>query len=276
MSNKILLFFALLLGAVISIESCKPKNSDNIKPADSTSVDSTLGSPCLVLSESINNVLYKTYEYDSLRRLTRMVVYSGTATSNQIIKRYTFDYNAAGGLLSEFHETSIAQKDQSYIYDLDYGTDKYISAIRKSKVYNSGPRVVDTLKVTYDTDKHITGLVSSVGNTQSWQYYSSGNAKNWLVRIPKTTRDSVMALYNTYDSKTNLYAFSKGIQLVDLLNGKAPSRHNLLSYQIGNTKYDATYTYNTNKVPIQSVVKMKAGKDTVGRETVYTYTLKCK
>jgi hypothetical protein len=204
-----------------------------------------------------------------------MIEYSGSATANRVLKRYSFDYNA-GGYLTSFNETNIAERDQSYIYHVDYAEDSTISALQQYKVYNSGPRLQDSLTVVYDESKRISELQSATGGAYSWQYDSLGNAKTWSVRVPQTTRDSVLAEYMAYDTKPNLYTFSKGIQLVDLLRGRVPSRHNPMMYKVGNTRYEVSYEYNTQNVPIKSVSKVKMGTDSLGRETVYTYELQCK
>ncbi len=276
MSNKSLLFVLLFIAALISIDGCKSKKSDEVNPNDSLSVDSTLKSPCVVLSEKINNLLYRQYEYDSLNRLTRLSEYNGS-TNNRVLRRYTFLYNAAGRL-SQFNETNLAERDKSYIYDVDYDANNNVAALRKFKVYNSGPRNVDSLTVLYDESKRIVELKSSADVSYKWQYDSLGNAKNWLIRTAAMTQDSVLAQYTSYDKNTNLYAFSKGIQLVNLLMGRAPSRRNLLTYKIGNVLYQATYQYNTQNVPTQSVLKAMnvSGTDTSKVETVFSYDLRCK
>jgi hypothetical protein len=55
-----------------------------------------------------------------------------------------------------------------------------------------------------------------------------------------------------------------------------PSRHNPTMYKVGNTRYEVSYEYNVQNVPIKSVAKVKVGTDSLGRETVYTYELQCK
>ncbi len=275
MSNKALIFCLLLLATLVSIDGCKPKSSDDVNPLDSTQIDTAAVSPCIVLSEKINDVLYRSYEYDSTNHLVRMVEYSGSKTANSVLKRYTFDYNA-GGYLTSFNETNIAVRDQSYIYQLSYAEDSTISGFQQYKVYNSGPRLQDSISVVYDNNKRISELQSLTGGAYSWQYDSLGNAKTWSVRVPRSTRDSVLAEYTSYDTQKNLYSFSKGIQLVDLLKGRVPSRHNPTTYKVGNTSYGVTYEYNAQNVPTKSVAKVKIGTDTLGRETVYTYELQCK
>ncbi len=277
MSNKTLIFLVLFVGALVAIDSCKPKNSDAVTPTDSLAVDSTLSSPCLVLSEKINNTLFRQYEYDTLNRLVRMVEYSGSQSANRMIKRYTFLYNNKGNL-NQFNETNLAERDKSYIYDVDYDESGMVSALRKFKVYNSGPRNTDSLAVVYDDKKRVIELQSLADGSYKWEYDSLGNAKNWLFRSATMTQDSVLAIYSSYDTQTNLYAFSKGIQLVDLLNGRAPSSRNLLAYRTGNRNYTTTYQYNAKKVPTQATRKSKAtgGLDTTQVETVFMYELRCK
>lgn len=279
MSSKTLLFFVLFIGALITIDSCKPKGTDEVNPADSLSVDSTLSSPCLLVSETINSVSYRKYEYDSLNRLLRMLEFNGSPTNNRLMKRYTFKYADSTAKLVSFNETNIAEIDQNFIYEVDYdesGND--VQTLRRFKVYNSGPRTVDSLTVVYNDKKQITELQSASNVSYKWEYDSLGNAKKWSIALPKAMADSTLAEYTNYDKRTNLYAFSKGIQLVQLLNGRAPSRRNLLNYKIGNISYKAEHLYNSQGVPMQTVLKSMAtsGKDTSRVETVFVHGLKCK
>lgn len=276
MSNKTLLFGLMLIAALITIDSCKPKSSGEVVP-DSLSLDSTLNSPCIVLSEKINNVLYRQYEYDSVSRLTRMIEYSGSVGANRMLKRYTFQYNGAG-YLTQFNETNLAERDKSFIYEVDYNPDSSISALRKFKVFNSGPRNTDSLTIVYDDNKRISELQSSADASYKWEYDSLGNPKKWLIRTMTMTQDSTLAEYTAYDTKTNLYAFSKGIQLVNLLMGRAPTRRNILKSKIGTTSYEITYQYNMQNVPTQAIVVTRAigGIDTSKVETIFSYELKCK
>jgi len=273
MSNKatfscIVFIFAL---AALTIDGCKPKNSD-VLPHGALS-DSLVSSPCILLAERINDVLYRAYEYDTSRNLLRMTEYSGSAANNRITKRYRFDYEKQH--LVRFTETNLVARDQSLIYEFDYDSDGILRTIRPFRVFNSGPRVTDTLTVKYDDNRYINELSSARTGAQKWQYDSLGNIKQWLIRTPAATQDSILAEYGAYDNKINLYGFSKTIQLVRLLVGNAASRRNPLIYTLKGQSISASYQYNDRNVPTQSVVKTTSAGDNTLRETVFSYELGC-
>ncbi|MFN4144251.1 MAG: hypothetical protein ACK4GN_00385 [Runella sp.] len=272
MSGKIGFYYFLLgvFGAMLAIEGCRPRKGDDVNPV----TDSTAFAPCILLSERINDVLLRAYEYDTTRRLTRMLEYSGTAQNNRIVKRYTFEYTPKG-VLTQWRETNLAQRDQSFIYEIDYTNRGLFDKIRAFRVFNSGPRIEDTLTFVYDDQDRISQLKSKIRPSSTWEYDADNNVKKWLIRKPSSTTDSLAAEYSTYDNKVNLYSFSRGIQLVHLLTGKAPSRRNPLTYTIGGENVEATYQYNDKGVPTQAVLKFR-GPDNNLRETVFTYSLNCR
>ena len=275
MSNKTVLslLMLVLVAALLTIDSCKPKNEQAVIP-DSLAVDSLANSPCILLSERINDVLYRAYEYDSSRQLLRLTEYSGNPAANRITKKYRFDYEKKQ--LIRLTETNLTDRDQSFIYEMDYDTDGKLEKIRPFRVFNSGPRAVDTLAVVYNDKNYITELNSVTTGSSKWEYDSVGNVKKWLIRLPIVAQDSILAEYNTYDDKTNLYGFSKDIQLLRLLNGNAPSRRNPLRYTFKGNNIESIYQYNPKGVPMQSILKIKSVSDSTFRETVFTYQLDCK
>jgi hypothetical protein len=275
MSNKAVFSLIILAVAsvIFSIESCKPKSSDAVEP-DSLSADSLVNSTCILLSERINDVLYRAYEYDTARTLLRMVEYSANANFNRVTKRFRFDYDK--NELVRITETNLAARDQSMIYELDYDSDKVLKTIRPFRVFNSGPRAMDTLTVKYDQRAYINELSSTRTGTKKWQYDSLGNVKKYTLRLPNATTDSTLAEFSSYDNKINLFAFSRAIQILRLLTGQAPSRRNPLSFVEFGQDVQATYLYNNQNVPTQGVFKSKALGDTVLRETVRSYQLNCK
>jgi len=260
---------ALLLASIFIVDSCRPKSNEKVPPIDASAL-----SDCILLSEKVNGILLRSYEYDSLRKLTRMLEYSGTEPASKIVKRFTFEYNFKN-LLIEFRETNLAVKDQSYIYKLDYTGSNQLKAIRPFRVFNSGARAEDTLTVMYGNDARIVELKSIRGISSKWEYDTAGNVKKWLVRTPLMKSDSLMAEYGSFDDKVNVYAFSQGIQLVNLLTGRAHSRRNPFNYTASGQSVEATYQYNDKRVPTQAVLKFKSNNNTL-RETVYSYELKCK
>jgi len=226
------------------------------------------------LSEQINGAVLRAYEYDSTRKLIRMVEYTGSIQLNKVLKRYTFEYNKES-LLTRIRETNLAARDRSYIYELDYDGSNVIS-IRPFRVYNSGPRAEDTLTVVYDDKNRVSQLLSIHSNDSKWEYDSVGNVKKWLIRTPDSSTDSLVAEYTSYDDKVNLNAFSKAIQIVNLLDGRPISKRNPLKYTFKGRNIDASYLYNEKRVPTEVILRYRSLSDTVLRETVYMYDLNCK
>lgn len=260
----------ILLIGLVTFKGCRPKDNE-IPPI----VDSTALSTCVLLSERINNVLYRTYEYDTTRTLVRMLEYSNDAAANRVIKRYTFEYTKDNTLI-RLRETNLQTRDQSYIYELAYSNNKILNKIYTSRVFNSGSVANDTLQLTYDTgNQRVTEIKSATGITSKWEYDTASNVKKWLLNFPGRTTDSLMAEYGDHDDKVNIYAFSKGMQVLNLLKGRAYSRRNPLNYTLFNESTDITYQYNDKRVPTQSVLKINSNNNVL-RETVYSYELSCK
>lgn len=203
-----------------------------------------------------------------------MLEYNANEQLNKVIKRYTFEYNSKKKV-ARIRETNLAEQDKSFIYELDYTTSNRLKAIRPFRVYNSGARAEDTLTVILGNNGRITELKSLHGFISKWEYDSVGNVKKWLVRNLAMSSDSLLAEYGAFDDKVNIYAFSEGMQLLNLLSGRAHSIRNPLRYTAGGQSVEATYQYNEKRVPTQSVLKFKSSNNEL-RETVYTYQLSCK
>lgn len=228
----------------------------------------------MLLSERVNDVLLRAYEYDTARVLLRMTEYSGSATANRVLKRYRFDY--VKSQLVRITETNLAVRDQSLIYEFDYDSDKKLQTIRPFRVFNSSPRGIDTLTVKYDSRNYISELKSVRTGSRKWQYDSVGNVKKHLIQLPNMLTDSTLSEFSTYDNKTSLYGFSRTIQLLRLLNGQAPSRRNPLVYVENGQSLQTIYQYNNRNVPSQAILKTKAFGDMALRETVFSYQLECR
>lgn len=272
MSHKLTIYWGIILlsAGFITFKGCRPKDND-VPPV----VDSTALSTCILLSERINSVLYRTYEYDSTRTLVRMLEYSTNASTNRVVKRYTFEYTKDNTLI-RLRETNLQTRDQNYIYELAYSNRTTLSTIYTFRVLNSGAVSQDTLKLVYNKDnQRIAELQSVKGITSKWEYDTAANVKKWLIRIPGTTKDSLVAEYGDHDDKVNIYAFSKGMQVLNLLNGRAHSRRNPLNYTLLKENTDITYQYNNKRVPTLRVLKIKSNNNVL-RETVYAYELSCK
>ncbi|MFN8344138.1 MAG: hypothetical protein U0X91_04005 [Spirosomataceae bacterium] len=262
------MFLLLLSVSSLLTDGCRSGNNEDITPVDSTALSS-----CILLSEKINGILLRAYEYDSTRKLTRMWEYAGSNLSNSLVKRYQFDYNSKNTLI-RLHETNIAVQDRSYIYELDY-TGNRLTTIRPFRVFNSGLRADDTLNVGYDLNERIAEVKSRNGIRSKWEYDTGGNVTKWLIRTPLMKSDSLIAEYGSFDEKVSIYAFSKGIQLVNLLSGRAHSLRNPLRYTASGQSVEAIYQYNDERVPTLAVLKFKSNDNTL-RETVYSYELSCK
>ena len=259
----------LVMASVFAIDGCRPKSNEEVTPIDTSAL-----STCILLSERVNGILLRAYEYDSARNLTRVLEYSGNEPVNKIVKRYSFEYNAKNILIG-FRETNLAVKDKSYIYELDYSNSSQLKSIRPFRVYNSGLHAEDTLTIIYGNNAQIAEVKSLRGVSSKWEYDTAGNVKKWLVRTPLMKSDSLMAEYGSFDDKVNVYTFSQGMQLVNLLTGRAHSRRNPFNYTSSGQSVEATYQYNEKRVPTQAVLKFKSNNNTL-RETVYAYELNCK
>lgn len=260
----------LLLAGLVTFKGCRPKDNE-IPPI----VDSTALSTCVLLSEHINNVLYRSYEYDTTRTLVRMLEYSTDVSANRVIKRYTFEYTKDHTLI-RLRETNLQTRDQSYIYELAYSNSKTLSKIYTFRVFNSGAVAQDTLQLTYDSEtQRVAEMKSVTGVASKWEYDTASNVKKWLLQLPGRTTDSLVAEYGDHDDKVNIYAFSKGMQVLNLLNGRSHSRRNPLNYTVLKESTDVTYQYNDKRVPTLRVLKIKSNNNVL-RETVYAYELSCK
>ncbi len=270
MSSKSKIYWGifLFLAGFGLFKSCRPKEGE-VEPV----VDSTAVSTCIVRSETINKVLYRAYEYDSARTLIRMQEYNALPQNNRVIKRYTFEYDKTKKLTG-FRETNLQTRDQSYIYELDY-TGNTLKAVRSFRVFNSGPVPDDTLRIVYNSDnKRPSELISTTGIRSKWEYDTAANVKKWSVKMPNRTTDSVVAEYGDHDNMVNIYAFSQGMQVFNLIHGRAHSRRNPLAYILLKERVEVSFQYNVNRVPIQRVLQVKVGNTTT-RETVHDYELDC-
>jgi hypothetical protein len=276
MSNKHAIIWILVVGVILWVGSCKPKESDVVTPEeeDSTTI---IARSCILLEENINNALYRAYEYDSTRRLMRVYEYSADINQNRLAKRYTFEYDKKDSTkIVRFRETNLVVRDQNYYYEIDYDDKNVMTTIRPFRILNSGPREIDTIKIFYDDNKRISELRSATLFNYSWDYDSAGNVKRWAIRRPEMMTDSLLAEYDEYDDKINLYQFSKGVQLMNLLRGSVPTRRNPTKYRIMGQSVESAYTYNAKGLPTQAAVKFTTIGDTISRETIYSYQLNCK
>jgi len=261
--------FVFLLLSLFALDNCRPKGDNDVMPMDSTALSS-----CILLNEKINGVLLRAYEYDTTRKLTYMTEYSGSSQLNKIVKRYTFEYNNSNRL-TVIRETNLAERDKSFIYELDYNSKSQVKTIRPFRVYNSGTRAEDTLSLVYGTNDRVAELTSLRGVTSKWEYDTANNVKKWLIRTPLMKSDSLLAEYGSSDDKVNIYSFSQGMQLINLLTGRAHSRRNPIKYTSLGQSVEASYQYNEKRVPTLAVLKIKSS-DNLLRETVYAYELNCK
>ncbi|AEI49737.1 hypothetical protein [Runella slithyformis] len=272
MNHKFTIYWGIILlsAGFVTFKGCRPKGNE-ISPT----VDSTALSTCVLLSERINNVLYRTYEYDSTRTLVRMVEYSANTSANRVVKRYTFEYTKDKSLI-RLRETNLETRDQNYIYEAAYSNTKILNKIYTFRVFNSGAVAQDTLKLVYTQDnQRVAELQSAKGITSRWEYDTASNVKKWMIRVPGKTKDSLVAEYGDHDDKVNIYAFSKGMQVLNLLNGRAHSRRNPLNFTLLKESTDITYQYNDKRVPTLRTLKTKSNNNVL-RETVYSYELSCK
>jgi hypothetical protein len=276
MSHKRLILLVLVAVVIAWVGSCKPKATDDVEPLEE---DSTvlIARTCILLEERINDALYRAYEYDSTRRLMRVYEYTADLTLNRLAKRYTFEYDPKDSTkIVRMRETNLAVRDQSFFYDIDYDAQGKYKYILPFRIYNSGPRALDTVQVFYDADNRISEMKAAMLYHYIYDYDSLGNVKTWSLRRAEQPTDSVLATYTEYDAKINLFQFSRGAQLMNLIRGTLPNRRNPLKSTVHGQNIESIYEYNAKGLPTQATTSYRMPGDTLSRTLVYNFQLDCK
>jgi YD repeat-containing protein len=257
------LVFALLVG-------CKKNDGDGTP-------DPQEGG-CFIMSETINGKPYRTYEYDADQNLFRIVQYE-TNTSNRIEKRFSFDYDQNDRVVA-FRETSLLAPFHNYQYILHYNQEGRADTIRKSEIFNSGPKLLESYALEYD-DQHRLTKYKWADNYWRYEYDEANNVTKWLAKYPSIAPiEGILADFGNYDGKHNTYAFSKPAQLINLVGGGGASPQNPGSFKF----YEAsltptqtgviTYQYNERDLPTEASVSIFSAGG--GSSTqVYKFAYEC-
>lgn len=261
----------ILTGLVLTLVAGCKKNDDGTLPDGEDN-------GCLITSETINDKPYRTYEYGADKNLFRIVQYE-TSTSNRIQKRFSFDYDQ-NKRVTAFRETNLLAPFTNYQYVLHYSNAGQLDTIRKSQVFNSGPKLIETYALEYDAQKRLTKY-KWADNYWRYEYDEAKNVTKWLARYPAVAPvEGLLAYFDNYDGKYNTYAFSRPARLVNLVGGGGSSAQNPGSFKF----YEAsltptqtgvvTYLYNEKDLPTQasvSIFSVNGGAST----QVYKFAYEC-
>ena len=272
--KKFIAFLIILVVITLQFNACKPKSGADPDPqvVDSTAL---AAQGCLLVTEKINGIIFRSYQFDSAGQLNRMFEFSA-GSDNRLIKRYTFEYDAAN-LLTKFRETNLAVRDQSFQYEIEYDADtKLMKTVKSYRILNSGARADDTISIDYDAQKRVVKYAPQRGLTYLWDYDSTGNATKFSARLPGTTIDSTLAIFTAFDGKPNVYTAARAMQLLNLMLGNAPNRHNTTGFRANNQDGTVEYSYNEKGLPTDAIVKLRSATDTAARTTTYNYEYQCK
>ena len=258
-----------LLGVFVAlITGCK-KEEDTTNPQEKG---------CLIISETINDKPYRTYEYDAGQKLYRIVQYEKSA-SNRVEKRFSFDYNTKNQVAA-FRETNLFTPNTNYQYLLHYSGAGQVDTIRKSQIVNSGSKLLETYALEYDGQRRMTKYQWK-GNYWRYEYDDVGNVTKWFAKYKDLVPiEGLVADFGNYDGKFNTYAFSKPAQLVNLVGGGGSSPQNPGSFKF----YEAsltptqtgvvTYQYNEKKLPSEASISIFSAQGGTSTQ-VYKFVYDC-
>jgi len=261
----------ILTGLVVALLAGCKKNNEEATPDPE-------GKGCLIRSETINDKPYRTYEYDADQKLFRIVQNEINAT-NRVEKRFSFDYDQ-NDRVTAFRETSLLAPFHNYQYVLQYSPGGQLDTIRKSEVFNSGPRLIETYALEYDAQQRLTKY-KWADNYWRYEYDDAKNVIKWFAKYPAVAPiEGLLADFGNYDGKHNTYAFSTPAQLINLVGGGGSSAQNPGSFKF----YEAsltptqtgvlTYQYNEYDLPTEvsvSIFSVSGGTST----QVYKFAYEC-
>lgn len=234
---------------------------------------------CRLISETVNDKPYRTYEYDADQRLFRIVQYQ-TNAGNRLEKRFSFDYNQKNQVVA-FRETNLLAPFTNYQYVLHYLETGQVDTIRKSQILNSGPKLLETYTLEYDDQRRLTKY-QWAGNYWRYEYDNANNVTKWFAKFPALAPiEGLIADFGNYDGKNNTYAFSKPAQLINLVGGGGSSPQNPGSFKF----YEAsltptqtgvvTYQYNANNLPTEASISIFTPQGGTSTQ-VYKFGYECR
>ncbi|MPR32815.1 hypothetical protein [Salmonirosea aquatica] len=264
---KKLILTSVLLSLVLG---CK-KNDDGTSP-------DLQGSDCLIKSETIDGKPYRTYEYDDDQKLFR-IVQNETKANNRVEKRFSFDYDQSGRVTA-FRETNLLAPFNNYQYEMHYTAAGLIDTVRKSQIFNSGPKLLETYILEYDSQRHLTKYKWG-DNYWRYEYDNAKNVTKWFAKYPSVAPiEGLLAEFGNYDGKHNTYAFSTPTQLINLVGGGGASAQNPGSFKF----YEAsltptqtgvvTYKYNEHNLPTEASISVFTAGGASSTQ-VYKFAYEC-
>ncbi|TDB65248.1 hypothetical protein [Arundinibacter roseus] len=265
MAQKLLIAFVFICLLV----QCKKEEKDEPVPEPAG---------CLMIGETINDLPYRLYEYAENNQLFRIQQYQSEAP-NKLEKRFSFDYDL-DGRVATFRETNLLSPFINYQYELIYSSESTLDTIRKYQVFNSGPRLIETYILTYDAQKRITTYAWGE-NYWRYEYDDAGNLTKWFAKITSVINQEILvAEYDNYDEKENIYSDVYPAQLINLVAGGGSSKANPGSFKfyLGTPTPSqtgiVTYEYNEKNFPTQASTTIF--RPTGGATTqVYKFEYEC-
>ncbi|WP_247231679.1 hypothetical protein [Telluribacter sp. SYSU D00476] len=232
---------------------------------------------CLIKAETLNGHPYRSYEYDSQKRLYRLLQYKMDATRTPE-KRFTFEYDREGKI-SIFRETALAAPFRHFQYELAYDSQGRLATIAKSEILNSGPKPVQEYRLEYDEKGRVARYT---WDNTAWRYVydEDNNISKWYVRVPALPLEIALAEYSNYDGKANLYGNSQAAQLINLVIGGGISRQNPGSFKFyapdGTVAQSGvvTYQYNEFDLPTEASVSLFS-RSNAATTQVYGFEYDC-
>ena len=233
---------------------------------------------CLIMSETVNNKPYRTYEYDADQKLYR-IVQNEISAGNRVEKRFSFDYDQSDRVTT-FRETNLLAPFINYQYVLHYDNAGRLDTIRKSEIFNSGPKLLETYALEYDAQKRLTKY-KWADNYWRYEYDAANNVTKWLARYPSIAPiEGLLADFGNYDGRYNTYAFSTPARLINLVGGGGASAQNPGSfkfYQASLTPTQTgvvTYQYNEEDLPTEASVSIFSASGASSTQ-VYKFAYEC-
>ncbi|HEV7350567.1 hypothetical protein [Telluribacter sp.] len=232
---------------------------------------------CLIKAETLNGNPYRSYEYDEQNRLYRMVQYK-TDNSASPEKRYTFEYNQDGKVIL-FRETGLAAPFQNFQYEPIYDEEGKVNSLTQSRLLNSGPQLVQTNNLEYDDRKRVTKFAWDATYWR-YEYDENGNLTRWYIKVPAVPAEVLVAEYENYDGRQNLYLFSDAVRMVNLISGGGASSQNPGSFKFygpaGGVSQTGvvTYEYTEKDLPSQASVSLFSQSGQASTQ-VYGFEYEC-
>ncbi len=233
---------------------------------------------CLMTKETINDLPYRLYDYTENNQLFRIQQYQ-IATPNKLEKRFTFDYDADGRVMA-FRETNLLSPFINYLYELTYSSEATLDTLKKYQIFNSGPRLIETYMLTYDEQKRMTKYAWDQ-NYWRYEYDEAGNLTKWFAKIAVILNQEILvAEYDNYDEKENIYSDVYPAQLINLVTGGGSSPGNPGSFKfftgspIPSQTGIVTYEYNEKNYPTQASTTIFSSSG-VPSTQVYVFEYEC-